>query len=372
MGMIADRARFNSIVKGKVRQNLRRYLTRTDLFGRKGGQTIKVPVPEITLPRFRFAQDGGVSHGDGGIGSSPFPDDPDEQDPDIDQEWGEHILEAEVSIDELAEMLGEELGLPEIEPRGEDKIISEKYKVRGISRVGPETLRHFRRGHLQALKRVVSSGKYDLRNPVVVPTKEDMRYKALERVPTPVSNAVIIYMMDVSGSMGDEQKRLVRNTCFWISTWLQKHYQGVKERYIIHDSKAVETDRETFFHTSQSGATLFAPAYNLCLEMIAREYDPQAYNIYPFHFSDGDNYGGEDTRQALEILTDHLLPAVNMFGYGQCFVSGQPEGKFLEIVERHFKLDEVSEKISSKVRTGKLYNDEQVANVLRHFLRTGR
>jgi hypothetical protein len=49
---------------------------------------------------------------------------------------------------------------------------------------------------------------------------------------------VIIYMMDVSGSMGDEQKELVRLEAFWIDTWLRRNYEGIESRYIVHDVHA--------------------------------------------------------------------------------------------------------------------------------------
>ncbi len=58
-------------------------------------------------------------------------------------------------------------------------------------------------------------------------------------------------MMDVSGSMGDEQKEIVRIESFWIDAWLQKQYKGLESRYIIHDAVAREVDRETFFHTRE-------------------------------------------------------------------------------------------------------------------------
>ena len=35
-------------------------------------------------------------------------------------------------------------------------------------------------------------------------------------------------MMDVSGSMGDEQKEIVRIERFWIDTWLQPQYKGIE------------------------------------------------------------------------------------------------------------------------------------------------
>ncbi len=84
---------------------------------------------------------------------------------------------------------------------------------------------------------------------MVVPIPSDKRYRSWKTEAEPVANAVIVYMMDVSGSMGDEQKEIVRIESFWIDAWLQKQYKGLESRYIIHDAVAREVDRETFFHT---------------------------------------------------------------------------------------------------------------------------
>src|SRR5213076_1881814 len=101
----------------------------------------------------------------------------------------------------------------------------------------------------QALKRSIASGTYNPAIPIVVPTREDKRYRSWRSEPLPQSNAVIIYMMDVSGSMGDEQKEIVRIESFWIDTWLRSQYHGIESRYIIQDAMAKEVDRDTFFKT---------------------------------------------------------------------------------------------------------------------------
>ena len=60
-------------------------------------------------------------------------------------------------------------------------------------------------------------------------------------------------MMDVSGSMGDEQKEIVRIESFWIDTWLRSQYQGIESRYIVHDVSAKEVDKHTFYHLREDG-----------------------------------------------------------------------------------------------------------------------
>ena len=84
-------------------------------------------------------------------------------------EAGQHIREVEVTLEELAEMLGQELELPRIEPKGKDAFKSQKDKYSTISRVGPDSLRHFKRTFKEAMRRQISSNTYSPDRPKVVP-----------------------------------------------------------------------------------------------------------------------------------------------------------------------------------------------------------
>ena len=158
-----------------------------------------------------------------------------------------------------------------------------------MRRSGPNSLLHFKRTYKEALKRQIISGAYDPDNPIIIPVKEDKRFRSFKTSELPQRKAVVIYMMDVSGSMGSEQKEIVRTEAFWIDTWLKHNYHGIETRYIIHDAVAREVDYDTFFRTRESGGTIISSAYKLCLQLINEKYDPMESNIYPFHFSDGDN-----------------------------------------------------------------------------------
>src|SRR5690606_10336453 len=125
-------------------------------------------------------------------------------------------------------------------------------KFDSIRRTGPESLRHFKRTYFQALRRQISVGAYDPHRPLIVPIPDDKRYRSWSTIQQPEANAVVIYMMDVSGSMTDEQKQLVRTEAFWIDTWLTSQYDGIETRYIIHDAAAREVDEDTFYHTRES------------------------------------------------------------------------------------------------------------------------
>src|SRR5262249_61243214 len=125
----------------------------------------------------------------------------------------------------------------------------------GIRQSGPESLRHFKRTFKRALKRQIAAGLYDKDRPIVIPVREDKQYRSWKEVRQPQSVAVIIYMMDVSGSMTDEQKEIVRIEAFWIDTWIKAHYQGVENVYIIHDAAAQQVDDDPVYHTRESGGT---------------------------------------------------------------------------------------------------------------------
>ena len=363
-----DHSRFRAIVRGKIRQNLRRYISQGELVGRKGKDLVSIPVPHIDIPRFVYGdrQRGGVGQGDGDVGDGVGGEGGEAEDGagKAGSEAGDHMLEVDVTLDELADILGEELELPSIENKGKARIVANKDKYTGIRRVGPESLRHFKRTYKEALRRSISSGAYNPAFPVIVPQREDRRYRSWKDSLEPVANAVILYMMDVSGSMGEEQKDIVRIESFWIDTWLRRQYQGLESRYIIHDAVAREVDRETFFRTRESGGTMISSAYKLAGQLIEQHYPSEEWNIYPFHFSDGDNWSMDDTLTCIEILKQNILPKVNLFAYGQV-ESPYGSGQFVKDLREHFNDDE-------RVVTSEIRDREAIVASIQDFLGKGK
>jgi uncharacterized sporulation protein YeaH/YhbH (DUF444 family) len=362
-----DHARFKQIVRGRVRQNLRRYISKGELLGKQGKEIVSIPVPQIDIPRFRFAdkQGGGVGQGDGSPGDSLGDGDGDQQGSGkAGQGEGQHVLEVDVSLEDLAELLGEELELPNIEDKGKSRIAEVKDKYSGLRRVGPNSLRHFRRTYRAALKRQLSLGNYDPKKPMIIPVREDMRYRSWKTLTEPVADAVILYMMDVSGSMGDEQKEIVRIESFWIDTWLAHQYKGIETRFIIHDAVAREVDRDTFFKTRESGGTMISSAYKLAADIIEQDYPTDQWNIYLFHFSDGDNWSVDDTLLCVNTLKEKLLPAANVFCYGQV-ESPYGSGQFIKDLREHFRGDE-------SVITSEIRDRDGIVDSIKDFLGKGK
>ena len=290
------------------------------------------------MPHFRFGDNGagGVGQGDGDEGQ-PIArgGDPKEgHGPAGSDPGGGHLLEVDISLEELAAILGEELELPRIQPKGQASIIQEKSKYNSIRQTGPESLRHFKRTYLKALRRQIATGVYEPEDPRVIPIKADKQYRSWNTIEHPEVNAVVIYMMDVSGSMTDEQKEIVRTEAFWIDTWLSSQYDGIETRYIIHDAVAKEVDENTFYHTRESGGTRISSAYKVCARLIDEQFPSSDWNIYCFQFSDGDNWG-EDNEEAFKVLGERLLPIANLFCYGQV-ESPYGSGEFLGYLQGRF------------------------------------
>lgn len=366
-----DHSRFRQIVRGKIRQNLKKYISRGELIGKQGKDLVSIPLPQIDIPRFKYdpRDTGGTGQGDGKPGDSlgPGNQQPGQGKEKAGEGEGEKGLEVDVTLDELAEILGEELELPRIEPRGQKQVVTERDRYTGIRPVGPDSLRHFKRTYKQALKRTIALGHYNADSPVVVPIRHDMRYRTWNTISSPQSNAVVIYMMDVSGSMGDEQKEIVRIESFWINTWLRSQYKGIETRYIVHDATAREVDEHTFFHTRESGGTMISSAYKLCAQIIKESYPVADWNIYPFHFSDGDNWSVDDTTTCMRLLKEDVVPASNQFSYGQV-ESPYGSGQFIKDIREHFSLGDPE----CSVVVSEIKDKEAIIKSIKDFLGAGR
>lgn len=365
MSILKDQKRFHDIIRGKIKQNFKQYVTHGEMIGKREKEFVKIPVPSVDIPRFKYGkkEQGGVGQGEGKPGDSSEGEAKPGKGEAGDQP-GEHSLEVEVSLDELADILGEALELPRIEPRGSSNMSTEKHRYSGRNFVGPSGLKVFKNSYKEALKRNIASGDYDPENPIIIPIKRDMRYLTQKPVVKPHTKAVVIYMMDVSGSMGEEQKEIVRLESFWINTWLTKNYKGLETRFIIHDAAAREVDEKTFFSTSESGGTLISSAYKHCKKIIDEDYPINEWNIYPFHFSDGDNWSGDDTRLCINLLKDYFLPKVNMFGYGQV-ESKYGSGQFFKDLEKHLPGDD-------RIILSRIENKDMIIQSIKDFLGKGK
>jgi uncharacterized protein len=164
--------------------------------------------------------------------------------------------------------------------------------------------------------------------------------------------------------MGREQKEIVRIEAFWIDTWLRSQYDNIEVVYIVHDAVAKIVDQDAFFHLRESGGTKISSAYELCFDLIKSKYRPEDWNIYPFHYSDGDNWSARDTERCISLLRDELLPRVNQFCYGQV-KSAYGSGQFKKDLDDALCGDE-------RVVTAGISERGEIAAAIRRFLGKGR
>jgi hypothetical protein len=365
-----DLERYKRIVRGEIRKNLRDLVETGEIVGQRGNDIVKIPVKSIKTPEFRFdpRDSGGIGSGDGQVGDPVKADQGQEIGDEAGQVSGPHVPEVELELQELAQILGEELELPRIEPKGNSNRINSGDEYTDVAIVGPDSLMMKRRAFREALKRntmLNGSNETNRFEPAVVtPIKEDFRFLYSEPNAVPEANAVILYMRDASGSMSGEKTEIIRHEMYWIDLWLRTHYDNVERAYILHDYEAYEVDENNFYELSTGGGTRISSAYELCAKIIDLRYPAEEWNIYPFHFSDGENWIGDTENYCVPVLRDHLLPKSNMFCYGQVTLGRRSPG--LHLVKLQEKLDEEDGLITSVVA-----GREDILGSIKEFLGKG-
>lgn len=258
-----------------------------------GKRLVKVPIRTLEEYRFRFDPYDGekVGQGDGntkegdvigrrpggrsGSGSGQAGGQP-----------GVDYYEAEITVDELAELIFEDLGLPHLRPKAEQELPTEAVRFTDIRKKGPLANLDKRRSILESIRRRArEEGEAEYEGL----TEDDLRFRVWEQEWRRQTSAVVIAMRDASGSMGEYKKYLTRSMCFWMLRFLRTKYQNVEIVFLVHHMEAQEVDEEAFFHLGESGGTKVSSAYELCQQVIEERYPPERWNIYPFHFSDGES-----------------------------------------------------------------------------------
>jgi uncharacterized sporulation protein YeaH/YhbH (DUF444 family) len=163
--------------------------------------------------------------------------------------------------------------------------------------------------------------------------------------------------------MGDQQKEIVRIASFWIDTWLRSQYKSLDNVYVVHEAFSKEVDAETFYHLRESGGTRISTAYELINQIVTARYPPESWNLYVFHFSDGENGDNRDTEEAMDMLRRELLPKLNLFCFGQVR-SSYGGGRFKTDLEEAFPGE-------PRLITSEIRDREEIYDAIRRFLGKG-
>lgn len=143
--------------------------------------------------------------------------------------------------------------------------------------------------------------------------EDDLRYSRQVIDTRFESNAVVICMMDTSGSMDTLKKYLARVYFFLLYQFVRSKYKNVEVVFIAHHTEAREVTQEEFFHKGESGGTCISSAYAKALDVIQSRYHTALWNVYAFHCSDGDNFEADNARAV--ALVGELARVANLFGY---------------------------------------------------------
>jgi len=350
-----DVERHHKKIDDVLRKNVKDVIAEESIITKRKGKTIKVPIRG--LKDYKFVHDTkkqkkqGVGQGKGKPGDVIVRQPKKQGEPGKPGDKpGEDYIEAEVDIDYFIKIMFEDLGLPWIEEKDKAyQLIPSGWKFDRVSKTGIMPRLHRKRSLLEALKRVESyikeimdvtgcsyedasralsqtNGDLEEATELVLQGKvdqsvslytvdfedDDLRFKTLEQDYRLHSNAVVLAMMDTSGSMTIDKKYLCRSLLFWIVEFLKRVYDFVDIRFIVHTTEAKIVDEDTFFRKGESGGTYCWTALDKALYLIETEYPINEWNVYVIYVSDGEDFDSNKTCQYIKKLLDKK---VNMFSY---------------------------------------------------------
>jgi uncharacterized protein len=315
-----DQQRHQEKVQEAIKNNLPDLVTEENIVMSNGREVVKIPIRSLDEYKIRYNYDKNkhVGQGDGEsqIGDVVARDgSANQKGPGKGQgagdQAGEDYFEAEVSLMDIEEALFKELELPNLKKKEKSENVVEDIEFNDIRKTGLMGNIDKKRTMMTAYKRNAMTGKASF-HPIY---REDLKFKTWNEIVKPDSKAVVLAMMDTSGSMGLWEKYMARSFFFWMTRFLRTKYETVEIEFIAHHTEAKVVSEEDFFSKGESGGTICSSAYRKSLELIETKYDPAKFNIYPFHFSDGDNLTSDNARCVK--LVEELMKVSNIFGYGE-------------------------------------------------------
>jgi sporulation protein YhbH len=313
-----DWLRHNEKVRDAVREQLPEMIAGADILSRPSSHTVRIPVHFLEHYRFRLNEqneEAGVGQGSGKPGDVYQQGQGQGQSEGTGQSGqggsgnGELRFLLELRIEDIVDWIWDELHLPDLKPRTSDALQEEDLVREGWSRHGPRSRLDRRRTLKEAIKR-----RHALPVGAAPFTDEDLRFRQLARRQRPATDAVVALLLDVSGSMDEERRKLAKSFFFWAVQGLRRQYGNALEIvFIAHTNEAWEFTEEQFFQVTATGGTIASSAFTLALDIFAKRYPTRRYNHYLFYASDGENYA--DDRDLADRLLCRLGDIVNFMGF---------------------------------------------------------
>ena len=318
-----DRRRHKKRIEDALRKGIHGIVADESIMGQNGNKKFKIPVRGIKEYRFIYGdnkskQVGSAQGKDVRRGQKIGQSDQEEQGQGnkASDENGEEFYDVEITLDELAQYLFDELELPDLQRRQLANISSEKLKRSGYRTEGILPRLDRKKSAIARIKRMKASGfdPEEAEDGETFPFHEDdLRYRHYKKKPEPCTNAVIFFIMDVSGSMSQDKKFLARSFCFLMYQFLRSKYETLEIVFITHDTEAREVNEDEFFTQYTSGGTIVSKAISLTSEIIHKRFHPSSWNIYVFQCSDGDNFITDNAKYLEEVFL--LKNDCQLFGY---------------------------------------------------------
>jgi len=325
----SDRRRHKEKIEKAIKEGVYDIVAEESIIGQSGKKKIKIPVKGIKEYTFVY----GKNPGSKGVGSAQGkqirkgqkikkgkkPGQGQGEPQEAGNKPGEDFYEVEVTLDELAKYLFDDLELPDLEKKNSSSIMTEKIKRKGYRSKGirarlskKETLKN----KIRRQKKAIKTGTYDPESDERYPFHEDdLKYKHIEVKKKPVTNAVIFFIMDVSGSMNKQKKFLARSFFFLLYQFIRYRYNTVETVFISHTTDAKEVSEDDFFRKGSSGGTFISSGLEKTIEIVDERYNPGAWNVYTFHCSDGENWS-EDNEKAFSAM-EKIIDMSQLSGYIQ-------------------------------------------------------
>ncbi|KNY28120.1 sporulation protein YhbH [Pseudobacteroides cellulosolvens] len=346
-----DRRRHRQLVEDSIKKNIGNIIAEESIIGQRKDKKIKIPIKSIKEYQFIYGKN--TSGAGSGTGNEKRGDKVGEDQGQgqgngsgqAGNQEGEDYYETEITIDELISYLFDDLNLPDLDRKRIGELESIRYAKRsGFQRKGIPPRLAKKRSIIEKIKRKqgyertmkemdaksssgenidenIDQNQYsDVQNTENVPKRfpfieDDLRYWRVREEHKKDYNAVVICIMDVSGSMDQSKKYLARSFYFLLYQFIRLKYANVEVAFVAHTTVAKEVSENEFFHKGESGGTYISSGYEKALEIIEQRYNPSSWNIYAFHCSDGDNWA-EDNAKAVEYA-NKLCEVSNLFGYGE-------------------------------------------------------
>lgn len=309
-----DWLRHNEKVREAVRQHLPQIVAGADVLS-GGASTVRVPVRMLEHYRFRLRpsnEQQGVGQGRAKPGDriGRPQQDSEHQRGQGGNEDGSIQYTLEFRIDDIVDWLWEEMQLPNLEAKA-GRAKEDDWTREGWDRRGARSRLDRRRSLKESIKRRGIQTVGGAEPPPF--TDDDLRYRQLAKREQPAMQAVVILLLDVSGSMGERERQISKTFFFWAIQGLRRQYRHLDLVFVAHTSEAWEFQEDEFFRVTGTGGTVASAGLRKVREIIDARYSPSQYNVYLFYASDGENFPS-DQPQAHAALED-LIDDCNYAGF---------------------------------------------------------